>query len=446
MPGNPREVARRALRQVLTAELHASGALDRELATAGLAARDVPLATELLYGTLRHLRRLDRALDTLASRGIAKLSPKILATLRVGAYQILLLDRVPDHAAVDDAVTAARQIGGARVAGFVNGVLRRLARDGEPALPDPDADRVDYFAVRDSLPHWVVRRMAKALGDELDAASAALAQPASLSVRANTTRVTREQLAQLLTAEVPRGHVTPSPLAPDALLVDGLGGPTASASFRDGLWTVQDVAAQLVAHLVAPTPGQRILDACAGVGGKSTHLLQLCSDGARVEAMDLSRRKLDTARQTAARLGLRNLRSQVADLTSAELESAAYDAVLLDAPCTGLGVLRRHPEAKWRIRSGDVSRMVALQAEMLATCAGAVKPGGVLVYSVCTFTREEGAQQIDAFLAAHDEFSCELPPPGPVPWERLAADGYVRTWPHRHDADGFFAARLVRRA
>jgi 16S rRNA (cytosine967-C5)-methyltransferase len=287
--------------------------------------------------------------------------------------------------------------------------------------------------------------MEKLLGDEVDVASAAFAQPASMSIRVNTQRGTREQLLDVLRGEAADAHVAASPLAPEALLAEGLGAPGSSASFRDGLWTVQDVAAQLVAHLIAPTAGMRILDACAGVGGKSTHLLQLSGDQAEVEAIDVSGDKLESGRKAADRLGLRNLTSRIADVTVVALEQAAYDAVLLDAPCTGLGVLRRHPEAKWRVRSGDVARMATLQASLLDNCAGAVKPGGTLVYSVCTFTPQEGVKQVEAFLASHPEFTVDTPPVGQVPWDRVADGAYIETWPHRHDADGFFAVRLLRR-
>jgi 16S rRNA (cytosine967-C5)-methyltransferase len=263
-------------------------------------------------------------------------------------------------------------------------------------------------------------------------------------VRANTLRATRDELAAALAVERPAARVTPSARVPEALRVDGGGDPATTRAFAEGRLAVQDLAAQEVARLVAPEPGWTLLDACAGVGGKSTHLAALAGDRARIDAADRSERKLELCAESARRLGVSSLRTIVSDLSKPGTTIAAsYDAVLLDAPCSGLGVLRRHPEAKWR-RSDERARastspsahgrldtggLVALQAALLEALAPRARR--VLVYSVCTFTDEEGPAQIERFLAAHPE---------------LARDGEpLVTWPHRDDADAFFAVRLVRR-
>jgi 16S rRNA (cytosine967-C5)-methyltransferase len=427
-----REVARRVLRRVDADGAFVSLALSGELERAALSGEDRGLATEIAYGVMRHRSRLQRALAAHAPRGIGKLSPAVRVALEAAAYQILFLDRVPDYAAVDDAVRAVRGVAGPRVGGFANGLLRRLAGDGEPPLPDRDADLRTYLEVACSLPRPVMDELARAAPEgELAAAAEALTRPAPLWARVDPRSPV--DLAAVLAAERPGASAERSDLCPEAFRVSGAGSPEASPSFQEGLWTVQDLGAQLVGHLVAPRPGMRILDACAGVGGKATHLAQLAGDQARIDAADQSRRKLDLLTDTARRLRLTSVTPIESDLRRPGGELAgAYDAILLDAPCTGLGVIRRHPELKWRLRPGQVAEMAALQRELLAALWPRLRPGGALVYSVCTFTRAEGPEQIARFAADTPDAAVE-------------PDGTLVTWPHRQDADGFFAARLRRR-
>lgn len=429
MSETARAVARKVLRRVEQGEGYATLALGGELARAGLGPADRGLATELVYGVLRHRTRLDRALAAHAPRGLGGLSAAARIALRVAAYQLLLL-RVPAHAAVDDAVGAVKAVAGARVAGFANAVLRKLASAGEPA---PPAGVVERLVEVHSFPRWIADRLIDALGPvEAEAAAAAMNQPPPVALRVVLARISRESAAARLAGARPGAEVTLSPLAPEALLARGAGAIDELDLFQEGLVTVQDVTAQLVGRLLGAAPGERILDACAGVGGKSTHLAALAGGEVEIHAADLSRRKLDLAEDAARRLGV-SLRAIEADLTRPDAPLAAsYDRVLLDAPCSGLGVLRRHPEGKWRRKPEDVRALAALQARLLDAVAPRVRPGGVLVYSVCTFTREEGEEQIARLVAARKDFS---------------VDGdFMRTWPHRHDADAFFAARLVRRA
>jgi 16S rRNA (cytosine967-C5)-methyltransferase len=427
-----REVARRVLRRVEQDDAFVSLALAGELERAGLSAPDRALATEIAYGVVRHRTRVDRALAACAPRGIAKLSPAVRIALEAAAYQLLLLDRVPDYAAVDEAVHAVRRVAGPRVAGFANGLLRRLAREGEPALPDAGADLRAHLEIACSLPRALLDELERAAPEgELEAAARALTAPAPLWARVDPRRAI--DLAAVLAAERPGATAEPSDLCREAFRVAGVGSPEASPSFQDGLWTVQDLGAQLVAHLVDPRPGMRILDACAGVGGKATHLAQLAGDQARIDAADRSGRKLDLLTDTARRLRLTSVTPIESDLRRPGDELAAtYDAILLDAPCTGLGVIRRHPELKWRLRAGAIAEMAALQAELLAALWPRLRPGGALIYSVCTFTRAEGPEQIARFAAE-------------TPDAVLEPDATVVTWPHRHDADAFFAARIRRR-
>lgn len=420
-----RELARRVLDRVDKGAAWATLALDGELARANLDDRDRRLASELVYGVLRNRTRIDRALAMHAD--LQRTPPKIRTALRVAAYQILFLDRVPPYAAVDDAVSAARAVGGAKLAGFCNAVLRKVNTQREPALPEGDARLLERLEIEHSLPRWILDELAAVISDrgKLAAAAAAFGQPAPLVARANLRRTSREALIEHLA--IAGVAATPIVLVAEALQLEGLGDPARSPSFLAGHWTVQDVGAQLVAHVAKPHGSQHILDACAGVGGKSTHLAELAGEGARIDAADQSKTKLALLEETARRLGHRNIRTLCCDLLDPAAPLAdRYDLIVLDAPCSGLGVLRRHPDAKWRLTPEAVPRLADLQHKLLDAVVSRLAPGGVLVYSVCTFTRAEGPAQIDALVARTD----------------LVKVAEHRTWPP--DADAFYIARLER--
>jgi 16S rRNA (cytosine967-C5)-methyltransferase len=425
---NARDVARRVLRRV-DEGAYATLALAGELGRArSLTSADRALATELTYGVLKRRRRLDWALAANAPRGLSAIDARVLDALRIGAYQILFL-RVPAHAAVDDAVEAVKSSRSQKLGNFANALLRALARAGEPPPPE---EAVARLGVVESAPDWLVRDAVARFGtDEAARFLAALNAPAPLWLRTNTLRATRDEAMRSVAAERGDATLVPSEVVPEAFRVDGAGDVAQLTAFANGLCTAQDVAAQRIARLVAPEPGERILDACSGVGGKSTHLAALARDQARIDSADISDRKLDLGVDLARRLGITSTTSVRCDLTDGDAPLAAsYDRVLLDAPCSGLGVLRRHPEAKWRRAPDDVPPLAALQARLLDALAPRVRPGGVLVYSVCTFTDDEGPRQLARFVAAHPQFRIDGEP--------------LRTWPHRDDADGFFAVRLVR--
>ena len=442
-----RQLARDVLERVELDGAYANRALLAALDRApAMAADDRALATEIVYGVLRRHGRLERALGALATSGLDRLDPRARIAMRAGAYQILFLDRIPAYAAVDDAVEACKQAGGKGVAGFANALLRRLARDGERPLPDAAADPGGYLAAI-GLPSWLARLLLAELpaADAIAFADAA-GRAAPVTLRANTSRVTRDELAARLQVERPGATLAPSAIAPDALEARSLTAPATTVAWRDGLFAIADAGAQVVAELCGAAAGERILDACAGNGGKTAHLLALAGDRARVDALDVANPKLATARATLQRLGLTGAMLDAVDLTKPLADpTPRYHRILLDAPCSGLGVLRRHPEALARRTPADLDRLAAQQLRMLEVVAPALLPGGVLVYAVCTFDRRECEDVVAAFLRTHPRFAIENPAAagGRVPWARLTdAAGAVRTWPHRDGADGFFAVRL----
>jgi 16S rRNA (cytosine967-C5)-methyltransferase len=453
-PHTARELARQVLLRVETDGAYASRALGAALDRASeLSQVERGLATELVYGVLRRRARLDRALDAVSERGLGDLDPEIRNVLRVGAYQILFLDRIPAYAAVNETVEAAKTVKGGRYRGLANALLRRIAERGEPPLPNPALDPAGYMVASMGFPPWLARLALGELGPAraLDFARAGTG-PSWLCLRANSLAgYSRERLRAAILAERPEAHLLDSRLGPDALIADDLDAPAALGAFADGGFAIQDVGAQVIAEYCGAAPGERILDACAGLGGKTAHLAALGCNGARVEAYDISASKLSAAREQLARLGVRGVVTRAVDLTLPLPDDVGpFDRVLLDAPCSGLGVLRRHPEALLRKTEANLALLGDAQKRMLDNVARVVRPGGLLVYAVCTFDRAETEDVVAAFLAANPRFRLESPaaiPTDPASrWDSLTVSpGILRTWPTGDpatDSDAFFAARF----
>ena len=427
MKRSAREVAARVAHRVDRDRAYLPLVLDAELDRAGLAAADRGLATELSYGVFRRRTRLERALAAHADRGTGRLDALTRAHLLVAAYQILFLDRVPARAAVHEAVGTLRRLRGPGLAGFANALLRRLADRGEPPLPAP-GDAASLAEIH-SLPPWITARFVSTFGLlEARALCEAFDAPSNPCVRANSLRTTTDALAARLGAELPGARIAGHPLAPDALEIAGGGSPFAGAAYAEGLFIGQDAGAQVICRMLAPASGERILDACAGLGGKTTYVAALAGPGAEVVAIDASPRKLELSQDHCRRLGTSGVTHVLGDLTAAGTIPGSFDRILLDAPCSGLGLLGRHPESRSTRTPEDVTSLSALQARMLAQVASALRPGGTLVYAVCTLTEEEGPAQVRALLGA-----------APL---ALAEQRWLL--PHRDRTDGFYVARMIR--
>ncbi len=457
---NALEVARRVLVRV-EGGAYAALALSGELTRTQCGDKDKgrALCTELVYGSLRRQTRLDRALCALAPRGLARIDPQVRTLLRLGAYQILFM-KVPPPLVVDQVVDVVRRLRGPGLAGFVNALLRRLAREGEsplPPLPGPkasDGQFVAALAEQHGLPPFLVADLLAQNGREQTVAlCAAFEAPAALWLRLNLLRGTRSEALLALTredADLADGQAVPG--LPEALRLSS-GYPFGGAAYGNGWFTAQDLGAQLVARLLlADTaegalilPEGAFLDACCGIGGKTTHLSALTQNRHPIDAVDQSVRKLDLCRDHIHRLGCQQVTTLDVDLLNREaLQSRlrkSYAAVLLDAPCSGVGVLRRHPEARQRLTQNQVQELKDVQRQLLENLAPHVKPGGVLVYAVCSLLSAEGPEQAAAFLRAHSDF-VPLPPADALPWTKYGWP--LRTLPHRDDADGFFAIRFRR--
>jgi 16S rRNA (cytosine967-C5)-methyltransferase len=429
--------------RVATTDAFADVLLAERLRAAGLGAADAALATRLVFGTLAWQGRLDHHLAALVTSPLARLEPAVHAALRLGLYQLLFLERVPAYAAVDSSVRLA---GRARrvAAGLVNAVLRRAAVAGRDALPlpDPAVDPLGRVAVEWSHPRWLVERWAREFEpDDLIRLLASDNARGPVAVRANLVHTTRDALAAEL-REI-GAEVAPGNWASDALVVRrGAARLRGTPAWREGRFAFQGEASQLVAPLLDVTPGMRVLDACAAPGGKTAHAAALVGGG-DVVALDVRLAGATRILREARRLGANAVRVLVGDARRPPLRGA-FDAVLVDAPCSGLGTLRRHPEVRWRRRPEDVARLAVLQRQILDGVGPLVRPGGTLVYAVCTLVREENADLIRDFLASSPRFAVDDLSRGVTGRLRsaLTPDGFLRTLPHRDDLDGFFIARL----
>jgi 16S rRNA (cytosine967-C5)-methyltransferase len=422
---------------------------DQAAATAALSRRDRSLFNQLVYGVLRWRSRLDAVIGAHANRPVNQITPTIRNILRIGLFQILMMDRIPASAAVNTAVDLVRRCGSPRSAGFVNAVLRNALRHPKRSgIPDAHLSPSVHLAAAKSFPLWLIDRWIDRFG--LSAAGRlcdAINTVPPITLRCNHLKNSPMELLAALTAQV--GQVNLLEGVPGALNIIGPRLPIAEMSaFGQGRFAVQDGAAQLVSLLLDPQPGECILDACAGLGGKTTHLAQLMQNFGDLVAVDNVPAKLACLEKEARRLGIGIIHTRALDLEGLAADAALprFDRILLDAPCTGLGVLRRNPDAKWSSRAPDIARCARRQKRFLERVAALVRTGGVLVFAVCSMEPEENEEVIVHFLKKHPEFAIDerqsIEVDGVASY--LNADGFLRTAPHLHGLDGFFAARLRR--
>ncbi len=435
----------------ITRRVHAKGGylgllLRYTFERSGLPPRDRSLVAELAYGIQRHRNKVDHIIRSFSKRRLQEIDPEVLDLLRMGIYQLAEM-RTPPHAAVNETVELAKRHLG-KGAGFVNAVLRRaVASWDEISWPSREDDLALYLEVVHSHPRWFVDYLIRRLGEE-EAEGFCLAdnRVPTLSLRVNLERAQPGALLEEIEKHGWAGRR--SQYLDEALVGVGMPYEELMAWLRAGLCVVQDESSMVVSHVVDPQGKETVIDACAAPGGKATHLAQLGGASCRVIAVDRNKRRLKALRKVVERLGLQRieiLQGDASDLRG--LVGSEVDAVLLDAPCSGLGTLQRNPELKWRRFPGDVSNLATVQAKLLRGCAGAVRPGGVLVYSVCTFTEKETVRVVDDFLKEHPEFTVDdiTPYISPGLASAVTAEGCLQLLPHRHETEGMFIARMRRK-
>lgn len=423
--------------------------LNGALQKSGLSGPDAGLATELVYGTISRLNTIDYLLEPFVSKGLGKLQPWVRNLLRLSFYQVYYLDRIPPHAAVNEAVNIAKKRGHQGISGMVNGVLRSVLRSkDELKIPD-HLSPVARISLQHSHPEWLVSRWIEQYGEETaEAICQGNNEPPSVSVRVNTARINRDELLKQM--EEQGLDVSASRLSPDGIIVKSGGNMALTAWYREGLLSVQDESSMLVAHAVDPQPGMSVLDCCAAPGGKTCHIAEKLEGSGKVVANDIHPHKAKLIEDQALRLDLSNVvtLSEDAAKLAERFPQESFDRILLDAPCSGLGVIRRKPDLKWAKTPGDISEIRGIQAELLDAVSGLLKPGGILVYSTCTIEPQENAGMVQQFLSRHPEF--EVAQDDLSFWQGLNEASARETiglqiLPQDYHSDGFYIARLVKK-
>ena len=418
------------------------GALKKQLAAAELSGRDAALATQLCFGVLQNQMLLDFYLSKFSNLPLKRMEGKVVQTLRLGAYQMLFLTRIPHSAAVNSAVTLVKtHCKNPRAAGMVNGILRSMERSLQNMPVIPQGDPVAYLSTLYSHPEWLVKEFILSLGEEETAQMLAAdnSQPPT-AVMVNTTRTTAEELKAMLEAD----HVEaePHPWLENCLLLHRTGDLERLEAFQQGLFYVQDPASRLSVLAAGAKPGMKVLDCCAAPGGKSFAAAIAMENQGEIVSCDLHPHKKKLIQAGADRLGLTIISPKTADgkVFRPEWESA-FDLVLVDAPCSGLGVIRKKPDIRYK-DPAPLADLPAVQLEILRNAARYVRPGGTLMYSTCTLLYRENGEVVETFLAENKAYKAEtftLPGPvGPV------QSGSVTLWPHRHGTDGFFISKMRR--
>ncbi|SDI67470.1 16S rRNA (cytosine(967)-C(5))-methyltransferase RsmB [Natribacillus halophilus] len=426
----PRMNAAHILDRVFFEEAYSHLALNEALQDSSLSEVDNRFVTEVVYGTIKRLNTLDYVLEQTMKQPFRKTDRRVKTILRMSAYQLLYMDRIPERAAINEGVELAKRWGRGGLKGFVNGVLRTVARQG---LPDFKriSDPVQRIALETSHPEWLVRKWVQAYGEDVCRAMCETnLKRAYTTLRVNRLQTDRDTLQRDLQAE--GIETSAGNLSPDSLIVTE-GQAMHSASFAKGAFSFQDESSMLVTQALDVEAGLNVLDACAAPGGKTTYIAERMYDEGQVLANDIHPHKSMLIEQQVQRLGLESVTTRTEDATDLDdtFEAETFDRVLVDAPCSGLGVVRAKPDIKWQMNPEQIKELSALQLRILEAAAYVLKPGGTLVYSTCTLMPEENEEVVDAFLQKH--------------YTSFAKDEVRSIFPQQYDSDGFFIAAMTKR-
>lgn len=444
---NAREVALKVINEIESNGAYANIALaqeiNRRMSQGHLSDQDRRFITELVYGTVKAGATLDWILNIYLNRPLTKVAPVIRNILRLGIYQLFFLEKVPASAACNQSVELAKKFGHAGTVKFVNGVLRNAARSPEKIVyPDRDKDPTKYLALKYFHPEWLIERWVNRLGvTSCEALCQTNNTTPPLSLRTNIVKINRDALIKRLTDEGVTCRA--SNWTPEGIVCQEHPALSTLTSLKEGLFQVQDESSMLVAHILDPKPGEFIIDACGAPGGKTTHIAALMNNTGQVLSTDIYEHKLALTRENAARLALTNIETKALDAVNlGSMFPHKADRVLVDAPCSGLGVLRRKPDSRWRKSVETLHDLPKLQAAILTSASQCVKQGGVLVYSTCTTEPEENQDIVQTFLNANPDFT--LDQTGQYLPGQKRSDSMLQLWPHIDEVDGFFIARMIR--
>lgn len=443
---NVREIALQALLQIEKDQAYSNLLLNQMINKHKLNHKDVGLLTELVYGSVQRKKTLDYFLAPFVKKGLKKLDLWVLVLLRMSLYQLVYLDRIPDRAIVHEAVELAKKKGHKGISSMVNGTLRSIIREGVGSV-DEIKDPIQRLAIKESYPTWLIERWVKQFGIEKTSKICEVnAVPPVVTARVNRSKIsTIEEAISRLEAEGVKA--TKGDLSPDAIKIIE-GHLPSTTLYKDGCFTIQDESSMLVARALAPAKGTNVLDSCAAPGGKTTHIAEIMVGTGSVHALDLHEHKIKLIKDQAKRLQLPNIHTNATDSRKANqlFEKESFDYILVDAPCTGFGVIRRKPDIKWQKSEQDINRIANIQIDILTAVAPLLKRGGRLVYSTCTIDVEENENVVQAFLKKHTDYQIDdsLAERLPACTENILNKGMLQLLPHDFDTDGFFIAALIK--
>ncbi|WP_332630717.1 16S rRNA (cytosine(967)-C(5))-methyltransferase RsmB [Halalkalibacter flavus] len=439
-----REVALEILLQIEKSQAYSNLLLNQTVNRTKLDPRDVGLLTEIVYGTIQRRDTLDYYLQSFVKKGVPSLQDWVKVLLRLSVYQIAYLDRVPERAVIHEAVAIAKKRGHKGISGMVNGVLRSIQREGLPSLAQIK-DETERIALEYSYPVWLVKRWVGQYGlDETREMCQSSLEPPNVTVRVNQVKASVEEALLLLEQE--GLQVKHGDLSPDAIIVEK-GNVFQTNTYKKGYVTAQDESSMLVGRAVGAKPGMTVADTCAAPGGKSTHIAEQMDDTGTVLSFDLHDHKVKLIHDQTKRLGLSCIQAEAMDTRKIhEKVKEQFDRVLVDAPCSGFGVIRRKPDIKWSKREKDIKAIKNIQQEILQAVAPFVKQGGTLIYSTCTVDKDENEESVANFLAEHPDFQLDKTLKDRLPEKALGryVEGMVTILPQDFQTDGFFIASLIK--
>ncbi len=409
--------------------------------------KDENLVREIVYGVIENLTYIDYIISKLSTKKIEKIHPKILDILRIGVYQIAFTDKIPDRAAVNESVNLAKKYVHGGAAGFVNGILRNFSRRKAEMMKIESGDKLEFLSIKYSHPKWMVKRWIKAYGEDFTERllNANNSKP-KLNLRVNTLKTDKDTLKQALTNYGYEVHDTK--YAKDGIVVENPVRITDIDEFIQGHFTIQDESSMLVAQIANPKEDSIILDLCSAPGGKATHLAQIMNNKGRIICWDIYEHKLELVRENASRLGINIIETKLQDAQVLDESMIGIaDICIVDAPCSGLGIIRRRPEIKWNRKEEDIEDLVKIQRNILNNASKYVKPGGLIIYSTCTIEENENMNTIEEFLNKNKDFTLS-------PFDQLISfdenmssskEGYIQMFPNIHGTDGFFISRIKKK-
>lgn len=443
-----RELALNIVYDVTEKGAYANLSLDKALRVSQLAQNDKKLVTELVNGSIRMIKHLDWVLNLFLQKTVEKQNPWLRNILRIAAYQLIFMQRIPDYAAVNSAVDLSRKKTSRALSGVCNGVLRNIIRNREQ-IKYPHDSQLQYLSIYYSQPEWLTRMWLEEFGPELtETMFVYFNQSAKLSLRNNELRGSSDQLLQDLAREGVIAYA--SPLVPWSIRVESLDKSIEElSSYQQGKFYIQNEASMLAAAVLDPQPGEQVIDLCCGLGGKTSHFAETMKNQGNIKAVDLHAHKIALLEKNCRRLGINIVQSQPGDILNMEA-GPVWERVFLDAPCSGLGVLNRRSDSRWRKNPAEILALSKLQRDLLQKSSQMVKPGGVLVYSTCTINPAENQVLIKDFISDNHDFAAESLSDFIrfIPLDEAdlldAGQGFLTLLPGKYDTDGMFYARLRR--